>query len=75
MWKKTTWLRLILTKVGLLNKNNQYVKIKITKNLEIKQIKINTIRQKKKKLLKFLINIINLILTLINLSILLFFER
>lgn len=48
MAKKATWLRLLLTKLGLLKVLNQYVEIKVIwGNTEIKQILSNIKGQKK----------------------------
>lgn len=43
--KKTTWLKLLLIEVGLLDKNGQYAKIKVTKSAEKEQIKNDAIGQ------------------------------
>lgn len=45
--KDATWMRLLLTKIGLLNKNGQYAIIKVVKSLGIKQIKTNIARQER----------------------------
>lgn len=42
--KKATWMRLLLTEIELLNKDSQYIIIKVAKSPEIKQIKANAIK-------------------------------
>ncbi len=43
--KEVTWLRLLLIEVGLLDKDGQYAKIKVTKNTRTKQIRDNAAGQ------------------------------
>lgn len=44
--KKATWMRLLLTKVGLLDKKGQYAEIKVVqRSKKVKQIKANVTRQ------------------------------
>lgn len=58
--KEVTWLRLLLTKVGLLDKDNKYAEIKMTKSLGMKQIMANIARIKKEVLLRTLTSIATL---------------
>ncbi len=43
--KEATWLRLLLTEVGLLDKDGQYAKIKVTKSTGTKQIRDDAVGQ------------------------------
>lgn len=43
--KKTMWIKLLLKKIGLLDKKNQYIKLKVLqKSKKIKHIKIDIIK-------------------------------
>lgn len=46
--KAATWPRLLLIKVGLLNQDGKYTKIKIIQSTETEQIKTNITEHKKK---------------------------
>lgn len=46
--KETTWLRLLLIEIGLLNKDGQYAEIKVAKSTRTEQIKDNTLGQEEK---------------------------
>lgn len=49
--KKGTWMRLLLTAVGLLDKKSQYTKIKVgQESKRVEQIEANTKRQKEEAL-------------------------
>lgn len=67
-------MKLLLIKVGLLDKDGQYTEIKVTKSVKTKQIKNNTIGQEKEISSRTLTSIATLA-TLANLSNLLFLKN
>lgn len=39
--KEATWMRLLLTEIGILDKDNQYAIIKVVRSPETEQIKVD----------------------------------